>query len=93
MTTTMLRSETTTPTYTDLLRDELHHTLDLVAEQDPDAFDSRTADGRVLLSLAAKARLAAGALGASAGTTVAGGPGVVVVREFAAAVRLLDQAA
>ena len=93
MTTTMFRTETTTRTHTDLLRDELHDALDLVAEQDPEVFDSRTANGRALLSLAARARQAAGALGVTAGITVAGGPGVVVVREFAAAVRLLDQAA
>ena len=93
MTTTMPRSRTTTRTDTERLREELHDALDLVAEQDPDSFDSRTANGRALLSLAARARQAAGALGAPAGTTVAGGPGVVVVREFAAAVRLLDQAA
>jgi hypothetical protein len=91
MTTTMLRSETTTST--DLLRDVLHSTLDRVAGEDPDSFDSRTAGGRALLSLAARARHVAGTLGADAGTTVASGPGVVVVREFAAAVRLLDQAA
>jgi hypothetical protein len=95
MTTTMFGSETTTRTDsgTDLLRDVLHDTLDRVAGEDPDAFDSRTADGRELLSLAALARRAAGTLGADAGTTVASGPGIVVVREFAAAVRLLDQAA
>ncbi|NYJ06544.1 hypothetical protein [Petropleomorpha daqingensis] len=92
MTTTMIRSETTTST-TDLLRDVLHATLDRVAGEDPDSFDSRTPGGRELLSLAARARQAAGSLGADAGTTVASGPGIVVVREFAAAVRLLDQAA
>jgi hypothetical protein len=91
MTATMLRSETTTGT--DLLRDVLHATLDRVAGEDPDSFDSRTASGRELLSLAARARRAAGTLGVDAGTTVASGPGIVVVREFAAAVRLLDQAA
>jgi hypothetical protein len=92
MTTLMLRSETRTAS-TDLLRDVLHTTLDRVAGEDPDAYDSRTADGQELLSLAALARRTARALGADAGTTVASGPGVVVVREFAAAVRLLDQAA
>jgi hypothetical protein len=64
-----------------------------VAGEDPDSFDARTTDGRALLALAALARQAAGALGADAGTTVASGPGVVVVREFAAAVRVLDRAA
>ena len=92
MTTTMLRSETRTAS-TDLLRDVLHTTLDRVAGEDPDAYDSRTADGQELLSLAALARRTARALGADAWTTVASGPGIVVVREFAAAVRLLDQAA
>jgi hypothetical protein len=94
MTTTMLRRETTTPTdSTDLLRDVLHATLDRVAGEDPDSFDSRTADGRALLSLAARAREVAGSLGADAGTTVASGPGIVVLREFTAAVRLLDHVA
>jgi hypothetical protein len=92
MTTLMLRSETRTAS-TDLLRDVLHTTLDRVAGEDPDAYGSRTADGQELLSLAALARRTARALGADAGTTVASGPGIVVVREFAAAVRLLDQAA
>jgi hypothetical protein len=78
---------------TTMLRSVLHHTLDVVAGEDPEVFDSRTPDGRALLSLAAQAREAAGALGADAGAPVAGGPGVVVVRDFAAAVRLLDQAA
>ena len=94
MTTTMLRSETTTRTEsTELLRDVLRTTLDRVAGEDPDTFDSRTEGGRELLWLAARARQAARSLGADAGTTVASGPGIVVVREFAAAVRLLDQAA
>jgi hypothetical protein len=92
MTTTMLRSETRIAS-TDLLRDVLHSTLDRVAGEDPDTYDSRTADGQELLSLAGLARRTARALGADAGTTVASGPGIVVVREFAAAVRLLDQAA
>jgi len=92
MTTTMLRGETRAAS-TDLLRDVLHTTLDRVAGEDPDTYDSRTADGQELLSLAALARRTARALGADAGTTVTSGPGIVVVREFAAAVRLLDQAA
>jgi len=92
MTTLMLRSETRAAS-TDLLRDVLRTTLDRVAGEDPDTYDSRTADGQELLSLAALARWTARALGADAGTTVASGPGIVVVREFAAAVRLLDQAA
>jgi hypothetical protein len=92
MTTTMLDSETPTAS-ADLLRDVLHTTLDRVAGEDPDTYDSRTAGGQELLSLAALARRTARALGADAGTTVASGPGIVVVREFAAAVRLLDQAA
>jgi hypothetical protein len=71
----------------------MHDALAVAADDTADSFDSRTPAGRALVSLATLARQAAGALGAEPGTTIAGGPGVVVVREFAAAVRLLDQAA
>jgi hypothetical protein len=89
--TTMVRTETSTGT-ADLLRDVLHDALDVAADGDVDAFDSRTPSGRALVSLAALARQAAGALGDEPGIPVADGPGVVVVRDLAAAVRLLDRA-
>src|SRR4051794_41744720 len=94
MTTTMLRSETTTHTTSGavLLRDLMHDALAVAADDDAESFDSRTPTGRVLLLLATLARQAAGAFGVEAGIPLAAGPGVVVVREFAAAVRLLDEA-
>jgi len=90
--TTMLHSETTTRTASsaDLLRDLLHDALSVAADDTADSFDSRTATGSALLSLAGLARQAAGALGAEPGFPVTSAPGVVVVRELAAAVRLLD---
>src|SRR4051794_40603328 len=93
MTTTMLRRETTTRTASADLRKLMHDALDVAADDAANSFDSRTPAGRALLSLATLARQAAGALGAEPGTTLAGGPGVVVVREFTAAVRRLDRAA
>jgi hypothetical protein len=92
MTTTTFPGQTTTRTASALLRDLMNDALAVVADEDTDSFDSRTPAGRAVLSLAALARQAAGALGADAGTTVASGPGVVVVREFAAAAHLLDSA-
>ena len=92
MTTTMLSSETTTRTASgaDLLRQLMDDALCVAADDAADSFDSRTATGRTLLSLAAVARRAAGVLGAEPGIPLRSGPGVLVVREFAAAVRLLD---
>jgi hypothetical protein len=87
----MPRSETATRT-AGLLGEVLHDALDVAADGDADSFDSRTPSGRALVSLATLARQAAGALGDEPGIPVAGGPGVVVVREFAAAVRLFDRA-
>jgi hypothetical protein len=94
MTTTMLRTDSTTRTAssTVLLRELMHDALSLAADDAADSFDSRTTTGRTLLSLAAVARQAAGALGAEPGIPVTTAPGVVVVRELAAAVRLLDRA-
>jgi hypothetical protein len=92
MTTTIYSPETTTRTSTDSLQALMHDALFAVAEQPADRFSSTTTAGRDLLSLAAMARLAARALGAEAGIPLTAGAGVVVVRDFAAAVRLLDRA-
>jgi hypothetical protein len=94
MTTTMIRTETSTRSTSgaDQLRDLMHDALAVVAD-DADSFDGRTPAGQVLVSLATLARQAAGALGGEPGTVLAGGPAVVVVRDFAAAVQLLDRAA
>jgi hypothetical protein len=92
MTTTIYRPQTSTRTSTDILQALMHDALFAVAEQPADWFSSATPAGRNLLSLAAMARLAARALGADPGIPLTAGAGVVVVRDFAAAVRLLDQA-
>ena len=93
MTTTMRYSDTpTTVSGADSLRTLLDDALSVAADDVPESFDGGTTAGRTLLALAALARQAAGALGADPGITVKAGPGVVVVREFAAAVRLLHQA-
>jgi hypothetical protein len=93
MTTTMLRTDTTTTSDLDDIRTMLHDALEVAADDAADLFDGGTTTGKTLLALAALARQTAGALGADPGITVLAGPGVVVVRELAAAVRLLDQAA
>jgi hypothetical protein len=94
-TTTLLRTGTTTRTASGLddLRALMYDALSVAADESPDSFDGGTTKGRTLLGLAAVARQAAGSLGADPGITVLAGPGVVVVRDFAAAVRLLDRAA
>jgi hypothetical protein len=92
MTTTIYRPQTTTRTGTENLQTLMHDALFAVAEQPAERFSSATQAGRDLLSLAAMARLAARALGADPGIPLTAGAGVVVVRDFAAAVRLLDQA-
>jgi hypothetical protein len=93
MTTTILHSgDTIQTTSADLLRVIVRDALSVAAEHDPDRFDSGTRAGRALLSLAGLARHAAGALGADAGITITAAPGVVAVRELAAAARLLDAA-
>jgi hypothetical protein len=89
--TTMLRTDT--PTSLDDLRALLYDALSVAEDDFPDAFDGGTTKGRTLLALAALARQAAGTLGADPGITVLAGPGPVVVRELASAVRLLDRAA
>jgi hypothetical protein len=90
--TTMLRTDNTTSGLDDL-RTLMYDALSVAEDDFPDAFDGGTTKGRTLLALAALARQAAGALGADPGITVLAGPGPVVVRELAAAIRLLDRAA
>jgi hypothetical protein len=92
MTTTMLSTASRTSGLDDL-RALMYDALSVADDDFPDAFDGGTRQGRLLLALARVARQAAGALGADPGITVLAGPGPVVVRDFAAAVRLLDRAA
>ncbi len=91
MTTTMLSTGTPTTSGLDELRTLLHDALSVAADDPADAFDGGTTAGRTLLALARLARRAAGALGADPGIGLLAGPGPVVVRELAAAVRLLDR--
>lgn len=60
----------------------LESAISEVAEADPDLLDSGLPRGRELLDLAATARADVARLGGEAGTTLAHGPGVVVVREL-----------
>jgi hypothetical protein len=92
MTTTTLRTDSTTSALDDL-RAVMYEALALAEDDFPDSFDGGTTNGRTLLALAALGRQAAGALGSDPGITVLAGPGPVVVRELAAAIRLLDRAA
>jgi hypothetical protein len=94
MTTTLLQTSTTRTPTTDVLRLLLDDVLVAVgADDDADRYSSRTPAGRALVSLTTLARRAAGTLCAGPGVALAGGPGVVVQRELAAAARLLDEAA
>jgi hypothetical protein len=71
----------------------LDDALALCAEHDDADLRGITTAGRAVLGLAALARRAAAALGADPGTLLAGGQGVVVVRDLDAATRLLARAA
>ena len=94
MTTTMLDTGTTRTSATDTLRLLVDGVLlSVAADDDADRYSSRTPAGRALLSLAMLARRAASALGAEPVGTLTGAPGIVVQREFAAAARLLGEAA
>ncbi|MFL6097337.1 MAG: hypothetical protein ACJ71Y_17945 [Blastococcus sp.] len=94
MTTTLLQTSTSRTPTTDVLRLLLDDVLLSVrADDDADRYSSRTPAGRALVSLTTLARRAAGALCVGPGVALAGGPGVVVQRELAAAARLLDEAA
>jgi hypothetical protein len=92
MTTMLLHTDPTALPATDVLRVLLDEALSVASDDAADEYSSRTAAGRALLSLAALARRAAGALGADPGVPLASGPGIVVQRELAAAARLLDEA-
>jgi hypothetical protein len=94
MTTTLLHPGTTQTPTTDALRLLLDDVLSSVAaEDDADRYAGGLPAGRTVLSLAALARRAAGALGAEPGVLLSDAAGVVVQRELAAAARLLDEAA
>jgi hypothetical protein len=94
MTTTLIQTGTTSTPATDALRHLLDDVLASVGADDAaERYSSRTPAGRTLLSLATLARRAAGALGADPGVALTGGPGIVVQRELASAVRLLEEAA
>jgi hypothetical protein len=92
MTTMLLRPGATATPTTDVLRVLLDEALSMASDDAADRYSSRTPAGRALLSLAALARKAAGALGAEPGVLLASGPGIVVQRELAAAAHLLDEA-
>jgi hypothetical protein len=94
-TTTLPQTDSQTRSATsgvDNLRVLMNDALAVAADDAADRYSSRTAAGRTLLALAAVARQAARDLGTDSGTALAAGPGVVVQREVAAAVRLLDRA-
>jgi hypothetical protein len=91
MTTTSLDSGTTPAT--DALRLLVDDVFLSVSAVDADRFSSGTAAGQALLSLAALARRAAGALAAESPGTLDGAPGSAVQQEFADAARLLAEAA
>lgn len=70
----------------------LRDALAAVADTDPDELGSGRSAGRELLGLAGAARAAVAALGGDPGHVVTDAPGVVVVRELAAATRALATA-
>jgi 16S rRNA C1402 (ribose-2'-O) methylase RsmI len=77
----------------DDLRARIDVALSAAAQDDAvERWSSDSPAGRRLLSLAAQARRAAAALGADGGVPLVAGPGVVVLRELAAAAHLLDEA-
>ena len=92
MTTMLLHPGTTATPSSDVLRVLLDEALSMASDDAADRYSSRTPAGRALLSLAALARRAAGALGAEPGVPLTSGPGIVVQRELAAAAHLLDEA-
>ena len=96
MTATIFRTDSASRTTTsgaEVLLGLLRDALSVAAEQDLDRLHSGATAGKALVALSALAREAAGALGADPGVRLTAGPGVVVLRELAAATRLLDRAA
>jgi hypothetical protein len=95
VTLTMPRTEVASRTSggIDLLLAVIGDVLDVCTERDPDTLHSSTSPGSALVSLAALARTAVGLLGGTSGTSLIDGPGVVVVRDLAAAHRVLGAAA
>jgi hypothetical protein len=76
----------------DALLTVLRNALDAHADADDLGLHGGTPAGRALLELAACARATAAALGSDPGTPLVDGPGVVVLRDLAAATRLLERA-
>lgn len=86
-TTTVTRTATTAPA--DVLLEALDDAVDLSARHEDDDWNTGTRTGRLLADLAGLARTTVHSLGGDAGTPLAEGPGVVVVRELVTATRLL----
>jgi len=78
---------------TALMLEVLRDALFACAEPDLDMFHSTTPAGRAAISLAGLARSAVAALGAEPGPVLHDGPGVVVIRDLAQAVILVEVAA
>jgi hypothetical protein len=91
MTTTSL--DTGTTPVTDALRALMDDVLLSVTADDTDRYAGRTPSGQALLSLAALARRAAGALAEETAGTLDDAADSAVRREFADAARLLGEAA
>jgi|tagenome__1003787_1003787.scaffolds.fasta_scaffold20031119_1 hypothetical protein len=77
----------------DVLLATLRNALEAHADVDDLDLHGRTPAGRALITLAARARAATATLGTDPGTPLTDGPGVVVLRDLAAATRLLERAA
>ena len=97
MTITLHRIEIAAPvvdsTSTGRVLEVLRDALLACAEPDLDVFHSATPAGRAATSLAGLARSAVAALGAEPGQVLHDGPGVVVIRDLAQAVMLVEVAA
>ena len=97
MTITVHRSEIAAPVVegisTALVLEVLRDALFACAGPDLDVFHSTTLAGRAATSLAGLARAAAAALGAEPGPVLHDGPGVVVIRDLAQAVMMVEVAA
>lgn len=78
---------------TALVLEVLRDALFACAEPDLDMFHSTTPAGRAATSLAGLARSAVASLGAEPGPVLHDGPGVVVIRDLAQAVILVEVAA